>query len=107
MTAPAARWPEQSLVGRTDVLRRLTALRSGAGHGELSLLVLEGEAGIGKTAVAEAARREAAAEGWQTAWAQGVEVDAALPYGGLLSLVRPLRTDLAALPEPQQAVLAA
>src|ERR687889_469051 len=99
MTAP--------LVGRTDVLRRIAALRSAAGHGDLSLLVLEGEPGIGKTAVADAARRDAAGDGWQTGWVQGVEGDAALPYAGLLSLVRPLRADLAALVEPQQAALAA
>ncbi|HLL62025.1 MAG TPA: AAA family ATPase, partial [Propionibacteriaceae bacterium] len=99
MTAP--------LVGRTDVLGRIARLRSAAGHGDLSLLVLEGEAGIGKTAVAEAARREAAAAGWQTGWVQGVEGDAALPYAGLLSLVRPLRADLTALVEPQQAALTA
>ena len=73
----------QVLVGRTDVLHQLAQLRATVGGGGLAVLVLEGEAGIGKTALAEVAQRDAAEQGWATVWVQGVQADAALAYGGL------------------------
>ncbi|HZA72337.1 MAG TPA: ATP-binding protein [Propionibacteriaceae bacterium] len=50
---------DTTLVGRAEVLDRISALRASAGQGRLGVLVVEGEAGIGKTAVAEAAVRSA------------------------------------------------
>ena len=58
------------LVGRTDVLHQLAQLRTTVGGGGLAVLVLEGEAGIGKTALAEVAQRGAAEQGWATVWVQ-------------------------------------
>jgi hypothetical protein len=88
------------LVGRSEVLRELTRCRAEAGRGELAVLVLEGEAGIGKTAVAERAKSDAASDGWATVWVQGVEADAAPAYGGLLELLTALRPRLTELPSP-------
>jgi hypothetical protein len=102
MAAPQRdRSAEQPLVGRAEVLRQLATLRASAGSGGLGILVLEGEAGIGKTALAEKARRDATGEGWTTVWVQGVQADAALAYGGLLGLTTALRQHLAELPERQ------
>ncbi|HJV15727.1 MAG TPA: ATP-binding protein [Propionibacteriaceae bacterium] len=84
---------------------QLTRRRHEAGRGDLAVSVLEGEAGIGKTAVAERAKSDAASDGLATVWVQGVEVDAALAYGGLLELLTALRSHLTELPERQSAVL--
>ena len=93
------------LVGRTDVLHQLAHLRATVGGGGLAVLVLEGEAGIGKTALAEVAQRDAAEQGWATVWVQGVQADAALAYGGLVELVTTLRVYLHELPQRQESIL--
>ena len=98
---------DAGLVGRVDVLDRIRALRAAAGQGALGALVLEGEAGIGKTAVAEAAARSAAADGWTTVWVQGVQTDTVLAHAGLLAVVGALRPHLAALAGPQRQALQA
>lgn len=95
----------QVLVGRTDVLQHLAHLRATVGSGGLSVLVLEGEAGIGKTVLAEMAQRDAAEQGWTTVWVQGVQADAALAYGGLAELVTTLRVYLHELPSSQESIL--
>ena len=106
MTAAApAGPPELRLVGRDGALARVVALRTSAGDGSLAAVVVEGEAGIGKTALAEAAARAAADDGWISVWVQGVESDAVLAYGGLLSLVAPLRRYLALLPTTQRTAM--
>lgn len=94
----------QVLVGRNDVLQHLAHLRATVGGG-LSVLVLEGEAGIGKTLLAETAQRDAAEQGWTTVWVQGVQADAALAYGGLVELVTTLRVYLHELPSSQESIL--
>ena len=82
-------------------------MRTAAGDGSFAALVVEGEAGIGKTALAEAAARAAVGDGWTSVWVQGVESDALLAHGGLLSLVAPLRRHLARLPETQRTAISA
>jgi hypothetical protein len=99
--------PEMSLVGRDAALAQVAALRTSAGDGSFAALVVEGEAGIGKTVLAEAAARAAAGDGWTSVWVQGVESDALLAHGGLLSLVAPLRRHLSLLPETQQTAMSA
>jgi hypothetical protein len=98
---------EMSLVGRDAALAQVAALRTSAGDGSFAALVIEGEAGIGKTALAEAAVRTAVGDGWTSVWVQGVESDALLAHGGLLSLVAALRRHLALLPETQRTAISA
>lgn len=92
-------------VGRADVLARVDGLRAAAGSGSLAVVVVEGDVGIGKTALAEAASRAAATDGWTVVWVQGVDSDAALAYAGLLDLTSKLRPWLPAVPESQRSAL--
>ena len=93
------------LVGRALVLSRLDDLRATAGSGSLAVSVVEGDVGIGKTALAEVASRTATADGWNVVWVQGVESDAVLAYAGLLSVTSKLRTWLPAVPDTQRNAL--
>lgn len=80
------------LVGRDDLLalvqRRLSAARAGAGH----LLLLAGEAGIGKTRLLGSTVRRAARDGYATLPAAAFSRDTELTGGLLLDLAANLRT---------------
>ena len=69
--------------------------------------MVEGEPGIGKTAVAEAAVRTAGTEGWTTIWVQGVHTDTVLAHAGLVTVVSALRPHLSSLTDRQRDVLQA
>jgi DNA-binding CsgD family transcriptional regulator len=72
--------------------------------GESRVLVLRGEAGVGKSALlAYLADR---VEGWQIARAVGVESEMELPYSALHQLCAPLLDRLDRLPVPQREALA-
>lgn len=66
---------ESSLVGRRRELEEVSAAIDAAEHGRGQLFLLEGEAGIGKThladAIAERARRRGFAVLWGRCWEQG------------------------------------
>ena len=96
--------PDPRVVGRDAELDRLASLLATARDGRGGVLLLEGEAGIGKTTLLDAAA--ARAEDFRVLRATGVEADAVLPYGGLLELLAPLRDRAAALPAGQAAALA-
>ncbi|NJP88902.1 AAA family ATPase [Nonomuraea sp. FMUSA5-5] len=99
-----SREARSSLRGRRlerETLDRLVATVQ-AGRG--AVLVLRGEAGIGKTALLEHARDSAA--GCRTARAAGVESEMELAYGGLHQLCAPFLDRLDRLPAPQRAALA-
>ncbi len=98
--------PVRSLVGREADLAAVAAARAAAGNGSLSAVVVEGEPGIGKTALLDAAARAAALDGWRVVATLGVETDAALPYAALYGLLAPLRDWLPALPSAQADALA-
>src|ERR1041385_3612017 len=90
-------------VGRTserDVLDRLLANVRG---GQSEVLVIRGEAGVGKTALLRYAARQAA--GFRVAQIGGVESEMELAYAGLHQLCSPLLGQLDALPAPQQEAL--
>ena len=76
------------LVGRDAELERIDRLLDGARRGESGVLVLRGEAGIGKTALLRRAIERA--DSRLVARATGVESEAELEYSGLLELCRPL-----------------
>src|ERR1700760_3617758 len=92
-----------AFVGRTterDVLDRLLARVRG---GESDVLVIHGEAGIGKTALLRYAARQAS--GFRVAELTGVEAEMELPFAGIHQLCAPMLDRLHALPTPQREAL--
>ncbi|MGI5290066.1 helix-turn-helix transcriptional regulator [Nonomuraea polychroma] len=83
-----------------ETLDRLVATVQ-AGHS--SVLVLRGEAGIGKTALMEYAR--GSASGCRIVRAAGVESEMELAFGGLHQLCAPFLDHLGRLPQPQRDAL--
>jgi DNA-binding SARP family transcriptional activator len=76
--APAATAPAGLLVGRQIELAQLRVSLDLAAGGRPSVLVVGGEAGIGKTRLAEAAAEVARAAGWAVAWSRCAD-DAGAP----------------------------
>jgi DNA-binding SARP family transcriptional activator len=68
----------ESLVGRRPELAHLTAVAEQVAAGRPAVVVLEGEAGIGKTRLAEAAAEAGRAAGWSVAWSRCAD-DAGAP----------------------------
>src|SRR6476661_288805 len=96
--------PRPLLLGRDEELARLYWIVEGlADHG--GALVVRGEAGIGKTAMLEAASERARAFGVMVLSANGVESEAQLPFAGLHQLLLPSLGLLTQLPEPQRHAL--
>ena len=71
--------------------------------GESAVLVISGEAGIGKTALMHYCARQAS--GCQLAQIHGVESEMELPLAALHQLCTPMLSSLDALPESQQRAL--
>ncbi len=71
--------------------------------GESAVLVLRGEAGIGKTALMRYCARQAS--GCRLVQIVGVESEMELPLAGLHQLCGPMLSCVAALPDPQQRAL--
>jgi DNA-binding CsgD family transcriptional regulator len=93
------------LYGRAGEQAAIEALLAAAREGRSGALVLRGEAGIGKTALLDAAA-EAAAPDFRVLRAAGIEDEAELPFAGLQLLLAPALGRLDALPAPQHRVLA-
>ncbi|MGW4527226.1 AAA family ATPase [Amycolatopsis sp. NPDC004378] len=88
------------LLGREGERAVLDRLLADARTGEGRVLVLRGEAGIGKTALLD--HFEARASGYRVARAIGVESERELPYSGLQQLCAPFLDRLGHLPPPQR-----
>src|SRR5215208_3697444 len=86
--------------GERDVLERLVA---GVRAGQSRVLVLHGEAGVGKTALL--GHLSAAAKGCRIARAAGVESEMELPFAGLHALCAHMLDRLGHLPGPQRDAL--
>jgi DNA-binding CsgD family transcriptional regulator len=91
------------LFGREAERARIAALLDDARLGQSGVLVLRGEAGVGKSALLEAARD--LADGMTVLGGCGIESEARLPYSGLHQIVRPILPALDRLPEPQARAL--
>ncbi|MFB8274593.1 AAA family ATPase [Nocardia colli] len=91
------------MVGRDAELKALAALLDGPA--EQSGILIEGEPGIGKSALVEAAVAAAAVAGLRVLRAAGIEAERNLPYAGLHRLVYPLRRGFDALPARQAEAL--
>src|SRR4051794_1860634 len=86
--------------GEREVLDRLLD-RARSGHS--GVLVVRGEAGIGKTALLRYAARKAS--GFRVDQIAGIQSEMELPFAGLHQLCGPMLDRLDALPEPQRAAL--
>jgi DNA-binding CsgD family transcriptional regulator len=91
------------LRGRSSESEVLDRLLDDARAGRSGVLVIRGEAGVGKTAlIRDAADR---ATGFRVALVAGVESERELPFAGLHRLAAPFLDRLDALPAPQQDAL--
>ncbi len=93
------------LVGRTAEREALRGLLARTGEGYSGVLVLRGEAGVGKTVLLEDTLAAAAAAGMQTARLAGAEPETQLGYAGLHRLLLPFPGHLERLPAPQRDAL--
>ena len=95
--------PRSGLLDRTRERDVLDGLVAGVRAGQSRVLVLHGEAGIGKTALLE--HLSAAAYGCRIARAVGVESEMELGFAGLHALCAPMLGRLDRLPVPQREAL--
>ena len=92
------------LVGRSRERHLIEGLVAGARLGRSGVLLLVGEAGIGKTTLLGHAR-DTAGPDVLILTAGGTEVERDVPFGGLSQLLRPTEEELDALPGPQAQAL--
>ncbi|HTP18382.1 MAG TPA: LuxR C-terminal-related transcriptional regulator [Solirubrobacteraceae bacterium] len=91
------------LLDRISEREVLDGLLVRAREGQSAVLVIRGEAGIGKTALLRYAARRAS--GFRVAQVTGVEAEMELPFAGIHQLCAPLLDYLDVLPQPQQHAL--
>ncbi len=90
-------------MGRTSEREVLDGLLARVRGGESEVLVIRGEAGIGKTALLRYAARQAS--GFRVAELTGVEAEMELPFAGIHQLCATMLDRLDALPAPQRGAL--
>ena len=95
--------PPVVLLGRTRECEVLDRLLADVRGGQSAVLVIRGEAGIGKTALLRYAARRAS--GFRLAQVAGVEAEMELPFAGVHQLCAPMLPRLEALPKPQRDAL--
>ncbi|MFI7455400.1 AAA family ATPase [Nonomuraea sp. NPDC049714] len=95
--------PRSSLRGRQAECEALDRLAATVRGGRSSVLVLRGEAGIGKTALLEYARDSAS--GCRVVRAGGAESEMELAFGGLHQVCAPFLDRVKSLPPPQRDAL--
>jgi len=91
------------LRGRADERAMLERVLESLRGGRSAVLVIRGEAGVGKTALLQHCAREAT--GFRVARIAGVESEMELPFAGLHQLCVPMFDRLEALAEPQRVAL--
>ncbi len=93
----------KTLLGRRSECQTIDALLGGVRAGQGQVLVIRGEAGVGKTALLDYLSSRATA--FRLLRAASVESEMELPFAGLHQLCAPLLAHLGALPEPQRQAL--
>ncbi len=93
------------MVGREAERRAIENLLAGARVGTSGVLVLTGEPGIGKTSLLSDAEQHTS--DMTVLRARGIESEQAVPFGGLLQLLRPMLPRLDQIPAPQAEALSA
>ena len=111
MPQPAGRQDAEAFVGRSHELAVLSAALHQAATGDARLALVSGEPGIGKTELARAFARAAAASGALVLWGSAWEDGGAPPYWPWVQVLRSYARQagpeaLAAAAGPQAAVLA-
>jgi DNA-binding CsgD family transcriptional regulator len=92
-----------AILGRARERQALDRLLDGARGGESAVLVILGDAGIGKTALMHYCARQAS--GCRVAEIAGVESEMELPFAALHQLCGPMLENLEKLPIPQEQAL--
>src|SRR4051794_32840614 len=92
-----------ALAGRARERQELDGALDRVRAGESAVLVVRGEAGIGKTALLRYVADRAA--DCRLAQVAGIESELELPFAALQQLFGPMARDLEALPEPQEQAL--
>src|SRR3954469_7452338 len=88
---------------RTSEREALERVLADAREGQSAVLVMRGEAGIGKTELLRYTARQAS--GFRVVQVTGVEAEMELPFAGIHQLCAPLLEQLDGLPQPQQDAL--
>src|SRR6476659_1673686 len=91
------------LLGRRSECETLDRLLRAVHDGQSQVLVVRGEAGIGKTALLEYAVEQAS--DWRIVRAAGVQAEMELPFAGLHQLCGPMLDQLGELAPPQRDAL--
>ena len=89
--------------GRTRERQVLDRLLESGHTGRSAVLLLRGEAGVGKTALLRYCARQAS--GYRVEQIAGIESEMELPYAGVHQLCAPMLDQLTDLPPPQQDAL--
>ncbi len=92
-----------AFLGRTNERESLDRLLENVREGRSGVVVIRGEAGLGKTALLRHAVSEAS--GFKVAEIAGVEAEMELPFAGLHQLCAPMLSQIDMLPEPQRDAL--
>jgi len=92
-----------ALMDRVDERLRIDRLLAAVRAGRSQVLVLHGEAGVGKTALLRYLREQAT--GCRVVWAAGVQSEMELAFAGLHQLCAPLLGNLHSVPGPQRDAL--
>ena len=95
--------PASGLLDRISERELLDGVLARAREGQSAVLVIRGEAGIGKTALVRYTARRAS--GFRVAQVTGVEAEMELPFAGIHKLCAPLLDHLDSLPQPQRHAL--
>src|SRR6187200_1953516 len=91
------------LLGRTRERQLLDRLLENVRGGQSAVLVVRGEAGVGKTALLHYCARQAS--GFRVARIAGVQSEMELPFAALHQLCAPMLNKLHGLPAPQRDAL--
>jgi DNA-binding CsgD family transcriptional regulator len=91
------------LLGRAHEREALDRLLANVRGGQSGVLVIRGDAGIGKTALLRYVARQAS--DFRVAQIAGVEAEMELPFAGVHQLCAPMLDRLDTLPEPQRKAL--
>ena len=95
--------PGSALLDRAPEREVLDRLLANARGGQSAVLVVRGEAGVGKTALLRYADRQAS--GLRVAQVTGVQAEMELPFAGIHQLCAPVFDQADALPQPQRDAL--